>query len=261
MSPPISRKQTPEERELDSKKSDLAILEAELAERELDLATLQGSLHAFESRYLCIVGTCYAELDELEARLAEANLQGNPRDRKLHQQAAEARARAMESAGASGAAQYGGQNVQFAPADDLKRLYREVARRVHPDLTTDERERTRRHQLMAEANRAYEEGDEGKLRGILNDWQSSPESVEGEGIAAELVRTIRKLYQVKQRLSDIAAAIAQLTHSELYELKEKTEAALSNGEDLLAQMAELLRVQIALARARLDELAIPGTIV
>ena len=34
---------------------------------------------------------------------------------------------------------------------------------------------------MAEVNLAYENGDEGKLQSILADWESSPDTVEGEG--------------------------------------------------------------------------------
>jgi hypothetical protein len=38
---------SPEARELEKKKAELASLEARLAERELDLATLQAELHSF----------------------------------------------------------------------------------------------------------------------------------------------------------------------------------------------------------------------
>ena len=62
----ITRTQTPEERELAAKNADLAALEILLAQRELDLVTLQGVLHAFEARYVRIVGTRYAELDSTE---------------------------------------------------------------------------------------------------------------------------------------------------------------------------------------------------
>ena len=48
----IVRTKTPEERELDSKLVELAILEEELAQRELQLTTLQAELKAFELRYL-----------------------------------------------------------------------------------------------------------------------------------------------------------------------------------------------------------------
>jgi len=63
------------------------------------------------------------------------------------------------------AEQEGGKREPFTPSENLKKLYREVAKRVHPDLATEESERQRRHELMAEANRAYAEGDEARLHG------------------------------------------------------------------------------------------------
>jgi len=64
----IHPRQTPEERELERKKSQLVELETELGQRELDLATLQAELRVFESTYLRIVGSRYAELDLTPAR-------------------------------------------------------------------------------------------------------------------------------------------------------------------------------------------------
>ena len=47
----LARTETPEEREL-AKKTALTALEGQLAERELDLATLEAEIRAFEARYL-----------------------------------------------------------------------------------------------------------------------------------------------------------------------------------------------------------------
>jgi hypothetical protein len=249
-----SRSLTPEQRELEQKAAELVELETLLAQAELELATLQAALHAFEAIYVRIVGTVYSELDEIEARIAEAEAQRNTDDPQLREVAEEARAKATESADATGAALQRKQEVDFAPAEELKKLYREIAKRIHPDLTTDEKERVRRNRIMMEANRAYEDSDEAKLRAILEEWQASPESVEGEGVAAELVRTIRKIYQVQRRLTDIAAETKQLTSSDLYDLKLRVDLARSNGQDVLAQMAAQVKAQIRLARIRLAEL-------
>ena len=63
MSTGIVHRQTPEEEELARKLAELAVLEAELAERELELATSLGELHLFERRYMRVVGARYATIE------------------------------------------------------------------------------------------------------------------------------------------------------------------------------------------------------
>jgi len=245
------RRQTPEEQELSRKRAELAGLEAELAQRELDLATLQAELRAFEGRYLRIVGVRYATLDQIEAQIAEAQARLNPRDPTAQRGAAQARAEAQESAQAVGGA---APQQKFTPSETLKKTFREVAKRLHPDLTTDEKERARRQRLMAEANSAYADGDEARLQAILREWEESPESVAGEGPGAELVRVIRKIAQVEERFRTIEAEMAQLKASELFQLKAKAEEAEAEGRDLLAEMARHVDEQVAGAQKRLATL-------
>ena len=88
---------TPEGQELGKKLEELALLEAELIQRELDLATLRAELAEFESRYLRTVGVLYAELDEIEAQIAEAQASRKPSDFKAQAQAGRARPQAQES--------------------------------------------------------------------------------------------------------------------------------------------------------------------
>ena len=99
----ITRTQTPEERELAAKNAELAVLEVHVAQRELDLATLRVELHSFHQRYLRIVGVKFAEIDDLEAQIAEALNRRNPTDETARQRAVEARTKATESAGVAGA--------------------------------------------------------------------------------------------------------------------------------------------------------------
>lgn len=248
MSTNLIRKQTPEERELEKKKAELAALEAELAERELERATLQAELHAFEQRYLRIVGVRYAELDEIKAQIAEAQSRLHPNNKAAQEDAKQAREQAQESANAAADAQAIEPSPKFQPSDDLKRLYRDLARKMHLDLATDLQERERRHQLMIEVNRAYEIGDEERLRAILRDWQRSPESIKDESLGAELIRIIRQIAQAEERIAAIEMEIAELQASELAELKARTERAENEGRDLLAKMAEELDEEITKAK-------------
>lgn len=253
MATDIKHRETPEEKELHRKLTELNELESELAQQELDLATLHGGLRAFEARYLRIIGTRYAQLDKIEAQIAEIEASLAMSDNNSQQRAAQAWAKAYESAQAANVEQQPLKQESFLPSESLKKLYREVAKSVHPDLANDEEERVRRQQLMAEANRAYEEGDEARLEEILRDWEISPETVKGNGVGAELVRVIRKITQVKERLNAIETEIDLLKESELYQLKIKVEEVEDEGRDLLCEMALQLDDQIALAKQRLEQ--------
>ncbi len=252
MSKELAKQNTPEERELAQKREELSSLQVLLAQRELDLTTLQAELHAFERRYFRVVGVRYAELDEVEAQIADLLSRSSPQDQDMRQRAAEARGRANESAHESKMVQEtAGHGEKFKPSDALKKLYRDVAKSIHPDLATDDDDRARRQRFMAEANQAYEEGNEIRLREILREWESSPDAIKGDGVAAELIRTIRKIAQVQERMRIIEATIDDLQSSDLYRLKSEVESAEAEERNLLAEMASRLDRQIADARKRL----------
>jgi hypothetical protein len=78
MSSQITRRLKPEEAELLRKREELALIRANLAERELELVDLRRELAAFEGRYLGQVGTLYAELDEWKARISELKARLEP---------------------------------------------------------------------------------------------------------------------------------------------------------------------------------------
>jgi hypothetical protein len=249
-------KMMPEESELLKKEAELAALEIELAQKELELATFNAELRSFRVRYLKVLGGLYSELDDLHAQIAEAQARFKPLDYQAQQQAAEARAQAEGSARDAESAREQPSIGNFKPTESLKKLYREVAKRVHPDLAADEKERLRNQQLMADANRAYAEGDEIRLRAILHQWESSPESVKGNSCGAKLVRMIRKIAKVTERIQAIITEINEMRNSSIYQLKCKVETAEAAGLDLLAEMAVYLEQSICRARCRLLNLGV-----
>jgi len=120
--------QRPEDREIEKKRQRLLELENVLGQRELDLATLSSELHIFERRYLRIVGSRYAEHDEIEAQIAKAIAERDPKNKQKEKIAADFRYKANESAGGLGDISAEPETIKkFTPSDNLKRLYREVA--------------------------------------------------------------------------------------------------------------------------------------
>ena len=219
-----SPKQTPEEKELAQKQVRFSDLTETLSQSELDLATIKADLLAFEGRYLRIVGVKYAELDEIEAKIAEIEAHLHPVNQGAQEKASAARNQADQSAHTTKSIQEQ-EPTHFEPSDDIKKLYREAAKAMHPDLTTDAQARIARGAMMVEVNLAYEKNDVEKLRSIVNQWENSPDSVEGEGTGAELIRIIRKIALVGSVLSAIDREIAELKATDLWRLKEKVNDA------------------------------------
>ena len=145
-------------------------------------------------------------------------------------------------------------------SESLRNLYRQAARLLHPDLTLDGAEKEKRHRLMAEVNEAYARGDEDRIRAILRDWHASPDSVQGEGAGAELVRIIRKIAQVEKRLKAIAAEMEQLRLGDLFKLKQQVEDGPANGRDLLKDLAEQLDWEITKARDEIERSTKEGAV-
>ncbi len=242
----------PEERELESKRGDLAALETTLAEREVELASLRAELASFERKYLAEVGLRYAELDELRAQLAEKAAFEHPNDTRLQEAARRARARAKATRSTAGPGRAHSQKA-YTPTPEIKRLYREVARRVHPDLTTDDADRAKRQDLMAKANQAYMVGDQAALARVFEAYECSPESVHGDGAGADLVRTIRRISQAKARLEEIDAEMKALIASDAKRLQTQFEEAAQAGRDLFSDLANRIDAEIAAARTNLSD--------
>lgn len=241
----------PEDQELARKRQEQTTLETELAERELRAANLRAELGAFERQYLHHVGARYAELDDLKAQIAERVAEEQPNNQRAQEAARAARARANETQSTAGEKAAEPPRA-FHSSPEMKRLYRDVARKIHPDLTSDREDRAKRQELMAEANEAYEHNDTARLTKILEKYECSPEAVQGEGPGAELIRVIRRISQARGRLSEIEAELQEVLRSDLFQLKSRVDEAEGDGRDVLNEMAAKVEQQIAQAKRRLE---------
>lgn len=248
---------TPEQIELDKKHKVLERLKDRLADREEEMAELRAELEQFEANYKMDVGRLYAELDEIEAQIAEEEVKLAPDDEEIKRKAEDARCRAAESAAAREAAEEEiaeGCTFKWQPTAAAKKAYHNLARMIHPDLALDAEERERRHALMAKLNDAYSAGDQNLLNKLVDEYRDSPDLVKGDSAGDSLVRAIRQISQVKNRLRELREEKLTAELSELFILRDKVHAEQLEGRNLLKQMAERTRTHIKKAERRLNNL-------
>jgi hypothetical protein len=242
----------PEGEEILRQRAELAEIQSILAERELDLVDLKSQLAAFEGRYLRQVGLLYSELDEWTARISElqARLYSSADADTNAYQAHEQARQTYEDAHAAASEAH-----DFIPSPELRSLYRDVAKRIHPDFGRDDNDVECRTRLMAQANRAYEAGDAEALHHILDEYHDGADGVEGEGIGAELIRVIRQISQARARLSAIEEELVLLLQSEIAKLKQDAEDVEKQGRDLLAELAVAIQERIQQATKEYETVA------
>jgi hypothetical protein len=215
-----------------------------LAELEVEHATLRAELAAFESDYLRRVGVVAVQVQELEARILAivAASSGAPADQEAAD-AAEQRFRETTTALRSVPAPAGP-----PPDDDLKSLFRDAAKRMHPDLVRDDAGRTHAEAFMTRLNTAYGAGDGEAIRNLLRQWESSPYAAPPAGDPDAATRALQVAVAEAQRRLDEAR------DTELARLMEQSLAASIDGRDLLGELRADAEAALSAARARLAAL-------
>ncbi|MGI8653849.1 MAG: hypothetical protein ACR2LC_01375 [Pyrinomonadaceae bacterium] len=221
-------------------------LETLLAEQRSELVSLQEELRVFKARYTQIVGSRVAELADIERAIkkAEAHLFGvedapEEEDGSSRQHNAEA---------------HGTTSVPVKAA--LRKLFWSIAKVFHPDHAADESEAQRRHTIMAEASRAYTEGDIESLHTLLGDEHLQSYCASGSGGAQdEEINPANRLLGLKDELRTIEFGIKRIEQDTLYQLKLSCDAEAARNRDALAAMSERIARQIVKARHRLEHVS------
>lgn len=208
--------------------------------RRVELATLQEEFRAFKTRYTQIVGSRLAELSEIEQAIKEAE------ERLLGVEAEEEKEDEKAST-------FYEQQPARATGTGLRKLFWSVARMFHPDHAADEKEARRRHTIMAEASRAYREGDVDSLHTLLGDeglqsYCAVAQSADEEDDLAT------RLLNLKEELRTVEFGLKRIRQDGMYRTMLSVEEEARQGRDALAAMAERIGRQIVKARHRLEHL-------
>lgn len=239
----LVRSSQPGDDALDVLAARVAELESLLGDRLGELEQARTDLAAFRVEYRHKVGRLHEELDEVELLIAEVELG------VLKEQLAD-RLRDAEARGQAGPEGQTDSAARFT-SDAVRRLFRDVAKAIHPDLAEDEEARERRHRLMIEANRAYARGDEERLRWILESWERRPEAIVGEDAESIRSRLLRRQEQLDEQLEACASELASLQETPMWKLKTMVDEAAASGKDLVADMVRRLKIDLMVARNKL----------
>lgn len=234
------------------------VAEQALIEFEIAVETFRVEVENFSRLHHQRLGPMYARLDELDAQIAEARAArtGDPEDLRKAQ---DARSMVMPMPGVDelfhdwidsdglspeAAAMLTEQPVRppkrVRPTDEARKLYRELARKAHPDLAQDETERARRDEFITRVNAAYGRGDEALLRELAQEWAAGPVLPEAElGEADELYARLNWLTQRKELLTVLAQELEESAIGAMLRM------APDDPDHLLEEIAEQLLGEVA----------------
>jgi predicted nucleic acid-binding Zn-ribbon protein len=236
--------------------------EAELVNREAELVDLRVELSAFRLEYDTRVGRKVAELEEVEAEIKRCQRQisryrqwgpsGLPQTRTgaayvpVDEQYRRTWQQPEEPPSPPPA-----EPVDTATEIQIKKLYRLLCRRFHPDLTQDAADRAWRTEMMTAINAAYAARSLVELQALAQrpDRSRSAET----GTDEQRLAALRdKLQQIRRRLGEVEQEIRELMNSPTMQMSLDVKFAQRQGRDLLAEMAADVERDLARKRVELD---------
>ncbi|MER5639596.1 rhodanese-like domain-containing protein [Kitasatospora sp. NPDC002227] len=225
---------------------------------DVDVETLRVEIDNFALVHHELLGPLYARLDELDALIAEAVAlrSGDPADLR---RAEEARQRVADQPDldalreAVAAAEQAPEEPQrrVKPDKEAQRIYRELARRAHPDLSTEPAEQERRSAFIARVNEAYAQNDSARLAELAEEWRTAPESAPAPEAPDRLAWLHERLEWLRGRIGALATEQVRLERTPMGELLR---LAPAEPERLLEELAEQLLGQAAGRQAELARL-------
>lgn len=249
--------------------------EKEVSDLSIQVQNLKITLNIFLGEYNLRVGLLYVELDKLKVRIKEYQLRVNlargkrisPENLKtIEKEVSETFSQErfkideLENEAFKSSEEYKKHSEEEKKwsfdgkfQEELKTLYRKLALKFHPDRAKDEKQRKQFNKIMAQINEAYRNGDLKTLRKYMKQAERE------EKIAKETPE--EKLSRLKEEYKTLLSIIAELEGesedlkaSETYKLKERVDLAKKEGRDLLQDLSDDIKVEIAENQTKLDEL-------
>ena len=217
----------------------LAELHVRAAELEQALDAERKKIREFEKRWKPAVGKRYIELEDVKEKTAA-----------LRRLAKLARAGQLDPGPARPLSEEAPHQA-FRPDQEARKLFRALARKIHPDLADDFEDRRLRHELMSEATRAYRARDHRRLQWLLEHWDASPSLAKGRDIDSRIERTNQQIAWERYRIQDLNHEIAGLGASSSAEIMREAQEATRQGRNLVAEMRNRVLSDLVQAKSQL----------
>jgi hypothetical protein len=234
---------------------------SELIEAEAGLAEQLAAINLFEFKLRSSVGGLANRLEALDREIKAfrqrmRDIADNWGDFDDNGRAAvmdDARHVFSEGGSAAGGDyRYMGEAPTAAPPDldagesaEIKRLYRSLARRFHPDMGLDEADRELRTQMMMAINAAYAAHDLQRLRDLAlePDTGAAYAACQSDEGQVELLR--RELLRLERRLNEVRRELAELERHRSTRLMRRAQRVEAEGRDFLAELAAQMKNEVA----------------
>ncbi len=128
--------------------------------------------------------------------------------------------------------------------EKIRKLFRELAKRFHPDLTSDENEKEWRAQIMTQVNMAYAQRDLKALQALAEQPDRPAPSI-AQSRADEVIMLKAELVRLDGVIAELKASIRHLEESPAMKLMMEARMQRRNGKDLMSGMQNQLKEQIA----------------
>lgn len=259
---------SPEEEAYERHLVEIEELRRRVVELQLELEGLRLAVGRFEAEYHARVGALFVELDRLRLAIAEyerriLRLRADPRldpvrmeeeiraefhDRYEEIRSAEEEARRHERAVHD---EPDRPDLDEPAEEDLRALYRDLAKRYHPDLARTDEERSRREDVMRRVNAAFNRRDIAALRTIEQEAATEDPAFDARPIGEKLIWATREVTRLGRVIAYLADELAAVRRTDAFRLWRRQDA----GEGVVEALELDLREEIDTARDRMDELA------
>jgi len=231
--------------------------QADLIEAEAQLADELAAVNAFEFKFEARVGHLWDRLDALETEIER--YQDRIQMMRKGYLSVERQYRRAWQAPPPSAPRPPAQPLSPASETQLKRLYRQLARRYHPDLTADDAERAFRTERMAAINDAYAARSLTELEALAAESGAaiSAGRVQSGQTEAYMIQALQdQLARCQHRLRQIEDELRDMHRRPSVQLSLEVKVARRQGRDLLGEMATELEAKIARKTAERDMLKV-----